>query len=55
MVHKIDGDNYHIYDDEGNVLFAIKLENDFPSNQVIIATPKEIYSWPLKFLSFGEK
>ena len=54
MYHKIEGNDYRIYDDNDNVLLAIRLEPDFDSNQIVIATSKEIYSGPIKFISFGE-
>ena len=53
MKHKITDNIYYIYNDEGYVLFSLKL-TDEPGNQVVIYTNKEVYAGPINLISFKE-
>ena len=51
MEHKIVGNDYYIYDNDGVVIFTLSL-TDLPNNQVVIKTNKEVYGGPIDFVSF---
>ena len=53
MKHKITDNIYYIYNDEGYVLFSLKL-TDEPGDQIVIYTDKEVYAGPISLLSFKE-
>lgn len=53
MKHNISGNVYYIYNDDGYVLFSIKL-TDEPGNQIVIYTNKEVYAGPIDLISFKE-
>ena len=53
MKHAITGNVYYIYNEEGHVLFSIKL-TDEPGNQIVIYTDKEVYAGPIDLISFME-
>ena len=54
MNHFIENNNYYITDEDGQVIFSIKL-TDKPGDQIIIETAKEVYAGPISFISFWNK
>jgi hypothetical protein len=53
MRHELFVDRYVIYDDEGKEIFSVEL-TDFPNNQIIIKTQKEVFAGPIDFIRFDE-
>lgn len=57
MRHEIIGNTYYIYDDTTKkIVFSVELTDtgEFPNNQVVIRTEKEIYAGPIDFIKFSE-
>ena len=51
MKQEIIENSYYLTDEEGRLLLKIT-PTDLPGNQIIIQTDKEVYSGPVKFISF---
>ncbi len=53
MKHEIIDNIYYIYNDENKVIFSLEL-TDYPDDQVVISTDKEVFTGPVKLLKFSE-
>lgn len=53
MKHAISENVYYIYNEDGHVLFSVKL-TDKPGNQIVIYTDKEVYAGPIDLINFKE-
>lgn len=53
MKHAISENVYYIYNDDGHILFSIKI-TDLPGNQIVIYTDKEVYAGPIELISFKD-
>ena len=53
MKQEIRENSYYLLDEDGKVLLKIT-PTDMPGNQVIIETEQEVYTGPIKFISFNE-
>lgn len=53
MKHAISENVYYIYNDDGHVLFSVKI-TDLPGNQIVIYTDKEVYAGPIELISFKD-
>lgn len=51
LKHFIEGDLYFIVNENNDVCLSIKLENDYPENQLEITTSNSVYAGPVDFLS----
>lgn len=54
MKHAISENIYYIYNDDGHVLFSVKI-TDLPGNQIVIYTDKEVYAGPIELISFKDE
>ena len=54
MKHIIKDDIYYLYNDTGDELMTIKLDNSISGDQVVITTPYEVYAGPVKFIRFSK-
>ena len=54
MKHAISENVYYIYNDDGHVLFSVKL-TDEPGDQIVIYTDKEVYAGPIDLIKFSEE
>lgn len=55
MKQEIRDNSYYLTDDDGKVLFKLTPAGsiEFPGNQVVIETEKEVFAGPIKFISFS--
>lgn len=53
MYQIIKDDIYYLYNDTGDELMTIKLDNSISGDQVVITTPYEVYAGPVRFISFS--
>jgi hypothetical protein len=56
MRHEIIDNIYYIFDDNNKIIFSIELTDgaDYPNNQVVIRTEKEVFAGPVDFVKFSE-
>jgi hypothetical protein len=56
MRHEIIENTYYIYDDKNKIIFSVELTDlaEFPNNQIVIRTEKEVFAGPIDFIKFSE-
>ena len=53
MRHEIVNNIYYIYDEENKVIFSLEL-TDYPDDQIVISTDREVFAGPVNLLKFSE-
>jgi hypothetical protein len=56
MRHEIIENTYYIYDDKNKIIFSVELTDltEFPNNQIVIRTEREVLACPIDFIKFSE-